>query len=108
MQPPVVRKQIADIIRRRGEPTKIQDMEGVLKLPYGNIMQACTRAVAAGEFIKTAPGTFGLPGVAYHTKSISASRRASSGSLVIPKRKKAEVRDISSWVSRVTRDSGND
>jgi hypothetical protein len=95
MQPPVVRKKIADYIRKQGQPVKVQDLESFLGLPYGNIMQACTRAVAAGEFVKTAQAEFGLRGVAYYTRSVKASK-------MIPKRRSAEVRDIGSWVSKAT------
>jgi hypothetical protein len=102
MQPPVVRKKIADYIRKQGQPVKVQDLESFLGLPYGNIMQACTRAVAAGEFVKTAQAEFGLRGVAYYTRSVKASKKTTSGSLMIPKRRSAEVRDIGSWVSKAT------
>jgi hypothetical protein len=105
MQPPVVRKQIIDTIRRRGEPTRIQDMEGTLKLPYGNIMQACTRAVAAGDLVKIGPGTFGLPGMKATNGFVSVpvdKRRASSGFRAVPRRQSTPA-SIAEWVSRQTR-----
>jgi hypothetical protein len=95
MQPPVVRKKIEELIRRRGEPMRIIDMVGPLKLSYGNIMQAAGRGAIAGDLVKLGPGTFGLPGM-----------RATNGSVSVPSDKRRA--SIADWVSRQTRTDGHD
>jgi hypothetical protein len=100
MQPPVVRKQIIEAIRRRGEPMKIQSLEGLLKLPYGNILQSCARAANAGELVRTGPAEYGLPDVTYHFETVPRQRRASTKSVVIPRQQRRSADVISPWLSR--------
>jgi hypothetical protein len=123
MQPPVMRKKIEKEIREAGRPlgvreliervcpgVDIDDRDEDYKAAYARIIQSCKLAASSGEFVKVAPGTFGIRGVAYYTKSIPAKRAISSGSVIIPRRKKqsAGVADLSSWVAKATRENGHD
>jgi hypothetical protein len=100
MQPPVVRKKIAEFILKEGRPVKVQELEDFLQIPYGNVMQACTRAAAAGEFIKTSPAEFALKGVAYYSKTTPRHRSSEAKSVSIPRHRRRSADVVSPWINR--------